>query len=38
MDNNYSIYITTYKSEVPSGIDTQDDVIEAINFLIANGN
>ena len=38
MDNNYSIYMTTYKSEVPSGIDTQDDVIEAINFLIANGN
>ena len=38
MDNNYSIYITTYKSEVPSGIDTQDDVIEAINYLIANEN
>jgi 3-deoxy-manno-octulosonate cytidylyltransferase (CMP-KDO synthetase) len=38
MDNNYSIYMTIYKSEVPSGIDTQDDVIEAINFLIANGN
>jgi 3-deoxy-manno-octulosonate cytidylyltransferase (CMP-KDO synthetase) len=38
MDNNYSIYMTTYKSEVPSGIDTPDDVEEAINYLISNEN
>jgi hypothetical protein len=30
--------MTTYKSEVPSGIDTQDDVEEAINYLISNEN
>jgi 3-deoxy-manno-octulosonate cytidylyltransferase (CMP-KDO synthetase) len=38
MDNNYSIYMTIYKSEVPSGIDTPDDVEEAINYLISNEN
>jgi 3-deoxy-manno-octulosonate cytidylyltransferase (CMP-KDO synthetase) len=38
MDNNYSIYMTTYKSEVPSGIDTPDDLEEAINYLISNEN
>jgi CMP-2-keto-3-deoxyoctulosonic acid synthetase len=38
MDNSYSIYMTLYKSEVPSGIDTHDDVTKAINFLASYEN
>lgn len=38
MDNSYSIYMTSYKSEVTSGIDTQDDVTKAINFLTSYEN
>lgn len=38
MDNSYSIYMTSYKSEVPSGIDTHDDVTKAINFLASYEN
>ncbi|MDC1241593.1 3-deoxy-manno-octulosonate cytidylyltransferase [Gammaproteobacteria bacterium] len=36
MDNNYSIYMTQYKNEIPSGIDTQEDVDQAITYLTAN--
>ena len=36
MDNNYSIYMTHYKNEIPSGIDTQEDVDQAINYLLTN--
>ena len=38
MDNNYSIYMTHYKNEIPSGIDTQEDVDQAINYLMTNEN
>ena len=38
MDNNYSIYMTHYKNEIPSGIDTQEDVDQAINYLLTNEN
>lgn len=38
MDNNYSIYMTHYKNEIPSGIDTQEDVDQAINYLLSNEN
>ena len=38
MDNNYSIYMTHYKNEIPSGIDTQEDVNQAINYLLTNEN
>ncbi|MDB2448026.1 3-deoxy-manno-octulosonate cytidylyltransferase [Gammaproteobacteria bacterium] len=38
MDNNYSIYMTHYKNEIPSGIDTQKDVDQAINYLLTNEN
>ena len=38
MDNNYSIYMTQYKNEIPSGIDTQEDVDQAINYLLTNEN
>jgi hypothetical protein len=30
--------MTSYKSEVPSGIDTHDDVTKAINFLASYEN
>ncbi len=38
MDNNYSIYMTHYKNEIPSGIDTQEDVDQAINYLLTDEN
>jgi len=38
MENNYSIYMTQYKNEIPSGIDTQEDVDQAINYLLTNEN
>ncbi|MDA8815905.1 3-deoxy-manno-octulosonate cytidylyltransferase [Gammaproteobacteria bacterium] len=38
MDNNYSVYMTHYKNEIPSGIDTQEDVDQAINYLLTNEN
>ena len=38
IDNNYSIYMTHYKNEIPSGIDTQEDVDQAINYLLTNEN
>ena len=38
MDNSYSIYMTHYKNEIPSGIDTQEDVDQAINYLLTNEN
>jgi 3-deoxy-manno-octulosonate cytidylyltransferase (CMP-KDO synthetase) len=36
MDNNYSIYMTKYLSKIPSGIDTQEDVDSALNYLLSN--
>ena len=33
LDNNLSIYMSQYKGEVPSGIDTQEDVIRAEEYL-----
>jgi 3-deoxy-manno-octulosonate cytidylyltransferase (CMP-KDO synthetase) len=33
LDNNLSIYISQYKGEVPPGIDTQEDVIRAEEYL-----
>ena len=33
LDNNLSIYMTQYKGEVPPGIDTQEDVIRAEEYL-----
>ena len=33
MDNNFSIYVSTYKDHVHGGIDTQEDVDNAISYL-----
>ena len=33
MDNNFSIYVSPYKSFVQGGIDTQEDVDNAISYL-----
>jgi len=33
LDNNLSIYMSQYKGEVPPGIDTQEDVIRAEEYL-----
>ena len=33
LDNNLSIYMSQYKGEVPPGIDTQEDVIKAEEYL-----
>jgi 3-deoxy-manno-octulosonate cytidylyltransferase (CMP-KDO synthetase) len=33
LDNNLSIYMSQHKGEVPSGIDTQEDVIRAEEYL-----
>ena len=33
MDNKFSIYVTSYDKEVPSGIDTKEDVEKAIKFI-----
>ena len=38
MDNNYTIYMCKYVSEIPSGIDTQEDVDNAIKYLLSNEN
>ena len=38
MDNKYTIYMSKYVSEVPSGIDTQEDVDNAIKYLLSNEN
>jgi 3-deoxy-manno-octulosonate cytidylyltransferase (CMP-KDO synthetase) len=38
MDNNYTIFMSKYLSEVPSGIDTQEDVDNAIKYLLSNEN
>jgi CMP-2-keto-3-deoxyoctulosonic acid synthetase len=38
MDNNYTIYMSKYISKVPSGIDTQEDVDNAIKYLLSNEN
>ena len=36
LDNNLSIYMSVHKGEVPSGIDTQEDVIRAQEYLKYN--
>ena len=33
LDNNLSIYMSQYKGEVPPGIDIQEDVIRAEEYL-----
>jgi 3-deoxy-manno-octulosonate cytidylyltransferase (CMP-KDO synthetase) len=33
LDNNLTIYMSQYKGEVPSGIDTKEDVIRAKEYL-----
>ena len=33
MDNKFSIYVTSYDKEVPSGIDTKEDVENAIKYI-----
>ena len=33
LENNYSIYVTEYDEQIPNGIDTQEDVENALNFL-----
>ena len=33
LDNNLSIYMSQYKGEVPPGIDTQEDVVRAEEYL-----
>lgn len=33
MDNNFSIYVSSYKDHVHGGIDTQEDVDNAISYL-----
>ena len=38
MDNNYTIYMCKYLSEIPSSIDTQEDVDNAIKYLLSNEN
>ena len=38
MDNNYTIYMSKYISEIPTGIDTQEDVDKAIKYLLSNEN
>ena len=37
LENNYSIYVSEYDEQIPNGIDTQEDVENALNFL-KNGN
>ena len=36
LHNNLSIYMTQYEQEVPSGIDTEDDVVKAEEYLKYN--
>ena len=33
LENNYSIYVSEYDEQIPNGIDTQEDVENALNFL-----
>ena len=33
LENNYSIYVSEYDEQIPNGIDTQEDVDNALNFL-----
>ena len=33
LENNYSIYVTEYDEQIPNGIDTLEDVENALNFL-----
>ena len=33
LENNYSIYVTEYNEQIPNGIDTLEDVENALNFL-----
>ena len=33
LENNYSIYVSEYDEQIPNGIDTQEDVENALNYL-----
>ena len=33
LENNYSIYVSYYDENIPNGIDTQEDVSNAIKYL-----
>jgi len=33
LENNYSIYVSGYDKQIPNGIDTQEDVENALNYL-----
>ena len=36
LENNYSIYVTNFKGDIPNGIDTNEDVISAKRYLNEN--
>lgn len=36
LENNYSIYVTNFKGDIPHGIDTNEDVISAKRYLNEN--
>ena len=36
LENNYSIYVTNFDEEIPHGIDTNEDVISAKEYLKKN--
>ena len=38
LENNYSIYVSHYDEDIPHGIDTEEDVSNAIKFLNKNEN
>ena len=33
LENNYSIFVSHFDNEIPNGIDTQDDVDNALMYL-----
>ena len=38
LENNYSIYVSHYNNIIPNGIDTEDDVLMAKNYIKENEN
>ena len=36
LENNYSIYVSHFNNMIPNGIDTEEDVLAAINFIEEN--
>ena len=36
LENNYSIYVSHFNNIIPNGIDTEEDILEAIKFIEEN--